>query len=145
MKITEKTYQRLRMGEFIIKEYDNWILVMRAEQLVLGRISLINKNGFGNLGDLPDNEILEMRKIANEIETKLKSAFDYDKMNYQVLGLVDPEFALHILPRYSGPREWNGREFFDQGWPTPDYLKNKNDMTEEELKILCKYLYDLFK
>jgi len=125
MPITENTYKRLKMDWLTIREYDNWRLVLRDYQNVLGRVSLFSKNVHGTIADVPDDQLIEMRDIARDVEQKLKYAFNYDKMNYQVLGLVDPEFALHILPRYSGPRTFAGREFLDAGWCTPDYLQNK--------------------
>ncbi len=145
MKITEATFKKFRISELTIKEYDSWILLIRASQVTLGSLILINKNGAIEFGSVPAHELFEMGRIINELETKLKSAFNYDKINSQMLRMVDPEVHFHIMPRYAEPKIFNGKEFLDQNWPGPFSLKNENNITDEELLNLHNYLKELFK
>ena len=85
-----------------------------------------------------------MGKIISEVESKLKTAFNYDKINYQMLRMYDPEIHFHIIPRYSEPRTFNGKEFLDQNWPGPFSLKNENDLKDGELLNLHNFLKELF-
>ena len=50
-----------------------------------------------------------------------RAQVDYEKINYLMLMMVDPNVHFHVIPRYEGGREWQGREFVDVGWPkVPD-------------------------
>ena len=40
-----------------------------------------------------------------------------------MLMMVDPNVHFHVLPRYSGVREWQDIQFEDHGWPGPPQLK----------------------
>ena len=50
-----------------------------------------------------------------------------ERINYLMLMMVDPHVHFHVIPRYSGSREWGGLEFADQGWPGPPDLKSAVD------------------
>lgn len=34
-----------------------------------------------------------------------------------MLMMADPQVHFHVLPRYPGPREFDGQRFEDRGWP----------------------------
>jgi len=57
-----------------------------------------------------------------DIEAALKAAFDYDKINYLMLMMVDPNVHYHVIPRYAAARSFNGAENADSGWPGPPAL-----------------------
>jgi len=144
MKISKETFDKFRIKDLTIKEYDSWVLLTGFNQPTLGRLILINKNGATDFGNVPADELVEMGKIIHELETKLKEAFNYDKINYQMLRMVDPEVHFHVMPRYAAAREFESKEFLDQAWPGPFSLQNKNDITDEELIKLHEFLKSLF-
>ena len=43
----------------------------------------------------------------------------YERINYLMLMMVDPNVHFHVIPRYSEARQWDGVEFPDAGWPGP--------------------------
>ena len=148
MQITQPTYDKFRIGELTIKEYDNWLLLTRFVQPTLGSLILIDKNLGGGkeveFGNLSADALIEMGKIIHEIETKLKAAFNYDKINYQMLRMVDPEVHFHIMPRYESMREFAGHIFQDQNWPGPFSLQNDNKISDAQLLELHVYLKGIF-
>ena len=68
---------------------------------------------------LSPSSFTELRTVTGDLERALKRAFEYDKINYLMLMMVDPDVHFHVIPRYSGPRTFGGREFVDFGWPGP--------------------------
>ena len=67
--------------------------------------------------------------------------FQYDKINYLMLMMIDPNVHFHILPRYSENRDFEGFYFKDYGWPgLPDFSKNNeiDDVLFFELKNIIK-------
>lgn len=145
MKISDATYKKFRINDLTIKEYDSWLLLTRGNQATLGSLILINKNDATDFGTLAPNDLLEMGKIIHEVETNLKEAFGYDKINYQMLRMADPEVHFHIIPRYSSEKTFNGKTFFDQNWPGPFSLKNENSLTDQDLLSLHEFLKGLFQ
>jgi diadenosine tetraphosphate (Ap4A) HIT family hydrolase len=47
----------------------------------------------------------------------------YERINYLMLMMVDPDVHFHVLPRYSQQRELAGQLFPDTGWPGPPALE----------------------
>ena len=52
-----------------------------------------------------------------DIERVLGEFVQFEKMNYMMLMMMDPDVHYHVLPRYEGNRNHNGIEFVDAGWP----------------------------
>jgi hypothetical protein len=48
----------------------------------------------------------------------------------------DPHVHFHVIPRYSGAREWDGLEFADHGWPGPPNLKSATQLSPDQIKSL---------
>ena len=55
----------------------------------------------------------------------------YDKINYLMLMMVDPDVHFHVLPRYSGTRTLLGVTYPDAGWPGPPALDQAVDLDEK--------------
>lgn len=144
MKITTETYGKFRIGELVIKEYENWLLLTRVDQATLGSLVLINKNGAADFGELSSGEMVEMGIVVSEVEKKLKTAFGYDKINYLMLRMKDPEVHFHIIPRYAEDKVFEGRVYKDENWPGPLGFQGKNQLEETELLDLHNYLKELF-
>ena len=52
----------------------------------------------------------------------LRDFVGYEKINYLMLMMVDPDVHFHVFPRYAGQREHGGVAFPDAGWPGPPAL-----------------------
>lgn len=145
MRISKSTYDKFRISELTIKEYENWLLLTRTNQCTLGSLVLISKSGTTEFGDISAEELSEMGSIIKEIEDKLKLAFNWDKMNYLMLMMKDPEVHFHINPRYKSERKFGNNIFYDQAFnPPKPALSNENNITNEELLEIHKYLKELF-
>lgn len=90
----------------IIKEYDNRKLLIRNKNSTLGNCVLIAKRNIATVSDVNEYEAREYFEIIKEVESALKEAFHYDKINYLTLMMVDEHVHTHILPRYHEPKQF---------------------------------------
>jgi diadenosine tetraphosphate (Ap4A) HIT family hydrolase len=56
--------------------------------------------------------------------------FQYDKLNYLMLMMVDPDVHFHVLPRYEGDRSYGGLDFSDATWPGPPDISHANEFPD---------------
>jgi len=120
----------------LIKEYKNWYLLLRKEQVTLGSLVLIEKSFKTKYSEISNESFSEFGIIIKEIESALKSLFNYDKINYLMLMMVDDEVHYHIIPRYSQDIIFNSISFVDNGWPAlPDmsYINQVEKMISQKL------------
>lgn len=103
----------------IIKEYRDWIVLFRYKQVTLGSLIIMSKSDKTALGSVPPEEWAEFAEVARDVESWLRMAFGAEKFNYLALMMQDPEVHFHVIPRYSKPVEFNGKEFVDPDWPLP--------------------------
>jgi diadenosine tetraphosphate (Ap4A) HIT family hydrolase len=147
MQISQATCNKLRISELTIKDYDNWILLTLPVQFTLGSMVLMNKNGAADFGKLTSPELVEMGSIISKIESKLKAAFNWDKMNYYMLRMKDPEVHFDVIPRYASDREFGGQIFRDQAFSSPppsSIFSNENPTTDGQLLQIHNHLKSLF-
>ena len=100
-----------------IKHFEHWSVLLRPKQVTLGSLILIERSDATAFSELTDAAMTELTSVIRDIEICLKSAFDYDKINYLMLMLVDPHVHFHVLPRYEGERSGGGLTVRDAGWP----------------------------
>ncbi len=124
----------------LIREFEHWVLLLRPAQPTLGSLVLAAKSGATAFGDLPAGAYAELEPIARAIESALSRFVDYAKINYLMLMMVDPNVHFHVIPRYAGTREWNGREFVDVGWPKMPDLAQAVTLPEEDKALLVETL-----
>lgn len=124
----------------LIKEYNHWYLLLRPVQVTLGSLVLISKSDNTNFSGLSPEAFVEMKVVTEDIEVKLKSYLDFDKINYKMLMMVDPEVHFHIFPRYSKEILFADKSVNDPFWPGIADLSKAIDFNEEELKELLRQL-----
>lgn len=129
----------------LIKEYNNWYLLLKKEQVTLGSLVLIEKKFSTKFSQISIESFNELGKITNDIESILQQAFAYDKINYLMLMMVDKEVHFHIIPRYSKNILWNKNTFNDFDWPKPADLSKFNIISEKKLMKLREYLKERFE
>lgn len=61
----------------------------------------------------------------------LGKAADYDRINWLMLMMVDPQVHFHVLPRYDGARSHGDLTVGDAGWPGPPDLKSAVTLSDE--------------
>ena len=109
----------LRFGypETLVREYAHWVVLVRIEQITLGALVLACKEEAQRLSEVSAAAYGELKDVMVDIETALGRAFDYDKINYLALMMVDKEVHFHVLPRYARAISAFGGSFDDPGWP----------------------------
>ncbi|MBY0483324.1 MAG: HIT family protein [Nitrosomonas sp.] len=113
----------------IIRQYQYWSVMLRPAQATLGALVLAAHEPAEAFSQLSPASFTELHTITGHIESALTKAFQYDKINYLMLMMVDPDVHFHVIPRYAQPRQFADREFIDAGWPAMPNLGqiNKTD------------------
>ena len=115
----------------LIKEYEHWCILLRPEQVTLGSIVLICKQDVYRFSNISKEAFLEYPKIIKTIENKLFNCFQYNKINYLMLMMIDPNVHFHIIPRYSDNKIFEGKTFTDNGWPGLPSFSSINKVNEK--------------
>ena len=118
------TIARFGYPETLIREYAHWLVLLRPAQVTAGSLILAAKSDATAYGSLPPEAFGEQGAVIAEIETTLRRAVAYERINYLMLMMVDPHVHFHVIPRYSGSRDLAGIDIADQGWPGPPDLKS---------------------
>jgi len=128
----------------LVREFEHWLVLARPAQPTLGSLVLAAKSEATAFGDLPAAAHAGLKQAGAAIEAALTQAVGYAKLNYLMLMMVDPHVHFHVIPRYEGVREWNGREFVDVGWPKVPDLGHAVGLQGEELAALTAWLKGSF-
>lgn len=136
--------EKFRYPELTIKEYKNWVILCRYNHVTLGSLVLFCKDEVEAFSKISQDSFLELPIVIKEIETNLKELFNYDKINYLMLMMVDPIVHFHIIPRYSTDKEFEGAIFKDFSWPVKPDIDIKNDISEDMLKKILFKLREKF-
>jgi len=134
--MANQTALRFGYPETLIREYQHWLVLLREPQATLGSLVLCAKSGATEFSALPDEAHIEMGTVVREIEHALKAAFAYDRINYLMLMMVDPNVHFHVLPRYSEARSACGLTIPDPGWPAMPQLGEALDITSSQRDAL---------
>ena len=82
--------------------------------------------------------------IVKEVESVLSDCFAYDKINYLMLMMVDPEVHYHIIPRYSHEVKFKEVKFSDFGWPGLPKFSEINNISKNTFGIILLILMEKF-
>ena len=116
-----ETISNFGWPDTLVREFEHWVVLLRPAQPTLGSLVLAARSDETAFGKLPPAAHAELAEVTATIENALSRFVDYQKINYLMLMMVDPNVHFHVIPRYEGSRTWNGTEFTDGGWPkTPD-------------------------
>lgn len=127
--------EKFRVNELLIFESEHWTWSLRPLQPTLGAGILALKRYAESFSDITEEEGKDLAVIIKVIEGRLKQAYDYDKINYLMLMMVDPHVHFHIIPRYSETIEFEGISLQDKGWPGPPSLEAEEISDEVLFKI----------
>ena len=111
------TMRKFGAPQTIIRSYLFWSVLLRPAQATLGALVLAAHEPASAFSQLSVASFSELHQVTRDIETALTEAFHYDKINYLMLMMVDPDVHFHVLPRYAQPRTFAGLAFADAGWP----------------------------
>jgi len=138
--MTNQTAVRFGYPDTLVKEYEHWLVLLREPQATLGSLILCAKSQAIEFSALPVEAHIEMGVFVGEIEHALKGAFAYDKINYLMLMMVDPNVHFHVVPRYSEARSACGLTIGDPGWPVMPQLGEAQDITSAERDALIAHI-----
>jgi diadenosine tetraphosphate (Ap4A) HIT family hydrolase len=129
LQIFNDTMQKFGAPGTVVRQYQYWSVLLRPAQLTLGALVLIAHEPVFTFSALSSSSFAELKLVTSQIESNLDKAFQYDKLNYLMLMMVDLDVHFHVIPRYAQTREFSGITFFDAGWPgAPDFsIINKTD------------------
>jgi diadenosine tetraphosphate (Ap4A) HIT family hydrolase len=116
------TAEKFGYPDTLIKAYEHWLVLLRPQQVTLGSLVLVCKDPATRFSDVSRAAFTELRDAIAAIEGTLGSLYDYQKMNYLMLMMVDPDVHYHVIPRYDAPRSFAGVEVVDHGWPATPAL-----------------------
>jgi diadenosine tetraphosphate (Ap4A) HIT family hydrolase len=102
-----------------IARYGSWLVLVRPRQVTIGSLVAVCTEPVTAFGDLSAHAFADLGHAVAAMERGLKRAFSYDRLNYLMLMLVDPDVHFHIVPRYARPVAFVGQEFPDHDWPGP--------------------------
>ena len=121
----------------LVKDYERWLVLLRPAQVTLGALVLAAKSDATAYGALPPAAFAEQGEIVAAIERALAAFTAYERINYLMLMMVDPQVHFHVIPRYSEPRRWQGVEFPDAGWPGPPQLGSAVQLSGAQIAVLA--------
>jgi len=129
----------------LLKELDHWVILLRPAQVTLGALVLAAKSDATAYGQLPREAFSEQAEAIARIEAALASYCQYERINYLMLMMVDPNVHFHVIPRYEHSRRWHDQEFADAGWPGPPRLESAIKLSDEEVRELAGELSKIFE
>lgn len=128
----------------LIRDYRHWVVLLRPAQPTLGSLVLAAKSDATAFGDLPPEAHAELATITKQIETALAAAVRYQKLNYLMLMMVDPNVHFHVIPRYEGERDHGGVSVTDAGWAGTPALGQAVALNAEQIAALSNWLKGLW-
>jgi diadenosine tetraphosphate (Ap4A) HIT family hydrolase len=132
--------QRFDYPDLLVEDYEHWCLTLRRHQVTLGSLVLIAKSDATAWSDLDQVAFTELAGITASIESGLKKAVGYEKINYLMLMMVDPNVHFHIFPRYGETKSFEGMDFEDAGWPKAPNLGSGPTLDDAMAKKLIAHL-----
>ena len=134
------TIKKFGYPSTLVKEFDHWVVLLRPTQVTLGSLVLAAKSDAIAYSGLPRLAFAEQMDAVAAIERALSAFVSYERINYLMLMMVDPNVHFHVVPRYPGTRSWSGAEFPDAGWPGPPQLGTAIALSAEQIAALATEL-----
>ena len=112
-----------------LAQTDHWTVLLRPRQPTFGSLVLICREPVRSFAEVSAPGYIELRDVVRRIEATLQDVVAYERINYLMLMMVDPDVHFHVIPRYAQPRQFADMEFIDAGWPAMPNLGqiNKTD------------------
>ncbi len=134
------TAEKFGYPQSLVRSYEHWHVLVRPVQPCLGSLVLLCSDPVESFGAISHGASAELKRATADIERALSELFQYDKINYLMLMMVDPDVHFHVLPRYGAERSYAGVSFVDSAWPGPPDISAANDFPS---RVQAKLLADL--
>jgi len=101
----------------LVGENRSWMVLARPKQPTFGSLVLICKEEAEAFSEISAQAFADLQSVVASVEAMLQKVVAYEKINYLMLMMVDPDVHFHVIPRYAGERTHDGQVFADAGWP----------------------------
>jgi diadenosine tetraphosphate (Ap4A) HIT family hydrolase len=135
-----ETLRKFGYPATVVAEYERWVVLLRPKQVTLGSLVLACREGATAFADVSPAAFADLGPVVGDVEANLRREIAFDKINYLMLMMVDPNVHFHVIPRYDGARTINGIELVDGAWPGPPDLKAAADLSPADIEALTAYL-----
>jgi diadenosine tetraphosphate (Ap4A) HIT family hydrolase len=115
--MTNPTALKFGYPRTLVAETDHWLVLARPQQPTLGSLVLVCKDHAEAFSEISAEAFADFKSVVDGVERTLRSFVAYEKINYLMLMMVDRDVHFHVIPRYEGARQRDGRSFPDAGWP----------------------------
>jgi diadenosine tetraphosphate (Ap4A) HIT family hydrolase len=122
----------------MVAETSHWLVLVRPKQPTFGSLVLVCKEPVQAFADIGPAAFADLQVAISGIERLLRDKVNYEKINYLMLMMVDPDVHFHVIPRYEGLREHAGQSFADAGWPGPPALGTAVELDADTLGALAQ-------
>lgn len=100
-----------------IAQTDHWTVLLRPRQPTLGSLVLVCREPVQAFSALSADAFAGLQGVIRRVEIMLREVVAYERINYLMLMMVDPDVHFHVIPRYAEARNFSGTAFPDAGWP----------------------------
>jgi diadenosine tetraphosphate (Ap4A) HIT family hydrolase len=135
--MTNATMEKFGHPGSVVAEIGAWTVQVRPKQPTLGSLVLISREPATAFAEISPEGFADLGRAVAAVERALKAFVKYDRINYLMLMMVDPDVHFHVIPRYDGARSFEGRPFPDAGWPGPPALAEGVDLDEASVAALA--------
>ena len=129
---------KFRVDELLVARNEAWSWSVRPGQVTLGAGILSLNRHAARFSAVTATEMAALAAIVGSLEHALRSAFDYQAINYLMLMMVDHHVHFHVIPRYDGARRFAALEWFDRGWPAAPVLADAQHGDRADLPALLR-------
>jgi diadenosine tetraphosphate (Ap4A) HIT family hydrolase len=106
-----------------IAQTAHWTVLLRPKQPTLGSLVLVCREPVQQFSALSGAAFADLARVVRGVEAMLRQVVDYERINYLMLMMVDPDVHFHVIPRYSAARQHAGVDYVDGAWPGPPALE----------------------
>lgn len=99
----------------LVADYPHWCVLLRPGQATLGSLVLVCKDAARRFPDITAGAFAELARVTRDVETGLAAFRPFDRINYLMLMMVDPDVHFHVLPRYASVQAFEDVQFPDPG------------------------------
>jgi diadenosine tetraphosphate (Ap4A) HIT family hydrolase len=138
------TAEKFGYPDSVVASFEHWHVLVRPAQPTIGSLVLVCSDPVGSFGEISPEASIELQQATAAIERVLGEMFAFDKINYLMLMMVDPDVHFHVLPRYAENRDYAGSTFADGNWPGPPDITAANDFPPAVKQQLISDLRECF-
>lgn len=137
---TNETMTKFGYPDTLVKDYGAWVVLVRPAQVTLGSLVLVCREPVQAFSALSPQGFEVLGTVVRDTEACLSALWDYDKINYLMLMMVDPDVHFHVIPRYQDARTFEESEFGDKGWPAVPDLGAPHDLPDDKFSHLVAHI-----